>query len=105
MTMRIGLGFPTLVPTNGNVTMDTTGFGDIGLSGLIFDAGPKKSPALLQLGWKGFPLSVTVYHEQRHSFEASFRTGADFEFAPHNPPIFAVRNFRFDPARPRGPRS
>jgi len=56
-TKIVGLGFPTLVPTNGNVAMDTTGFGGIGLSGLIFDAGPEKSPALLQLGWKGFPLS------------------------------------------------
>jgi hypothetical protein len=56
-TKIVGLGFPTLVPTNGNVTMDTSSFGGIGLSGLIFDAGVKKSPALLQLGWKGFPLS------------------------------------------------
>ncbi len=56
-TKIVGLGFPTLVPTNGNVTMDTAGFGGIGLSGLIFDAGPKRSAALLELGWKGFPLS------------------------------------------------
>lgn len=56
-TKIIGLGFPTLIPTNGNVTMDVSGVGGVNLSGLIFDAGPVKSPSLLTIGWKGFPLS------------------------------------------------
>jgi hypothetical protein len=49
-TKILGLGFPTLIPTNGNVTMETTGLGGINISGLIFDAGPKNSPELLELG-------------------------------------------------------
>jgi hypothetical protein len=49
-TKILGLGFPTLIPTNGNVTMSTTGLGGINISGLIFDAGPVNSPALLTLG-------------------------------------------------------
>ena len=56
-TKIIGLGFPTLIPTSGNVTMDVSGVGGVNLSGLIFDAGPVKSPSLLTVGWKGFPLS------------------------------------------------
>jgi hypothetical protein len=55
-TKIIGLGFPTLVPTRGNVTMDVSGAGGINLSGLIFDAGPVNSPALLKAGWEGFPV-------------------------------------------------
>jgi hypothetical protein len=56
-TQVIGLGFATLVPTAGNVTMDVTGAGGVGVSGLIFDAGPVKSPALLKVGWPGLPLN------------------------------------------------
>jgi hypothetical protein len=49
-TKILGLGFPTLIPTDGNVAMETTGLGGINISGLIFDAGPKNSSALLELG-------------------------------------------------------
>jgi hypothetical protein len=49
-TKILGLGFPTLIPTNGNITLETTGLGGINISGLIFDAGPVNSPALLELG-------------------------------------------------------
>jgi hypothetical protein len=52
-TKIIGLGFPTLIPTNGNVTMDVTDVGGVNLSGLIFDAGPVNSSALLSIGWRG----------------------------------------------------
>ncbi len=54
-TKIIGLGFPTLVPTRGHITMDTTDAGGITISGLIFDAGPVKSPTLLTIGHRGFP--------------------------------------------------
>ncbi|MBS2964112.1 hypothetical protein KGA66_13725 [Actinocrinis puniceicyclus] len=55
-TKIIGLGFPTLVPTRGQVAMDVADVGGVNLSGLLFDAGPVKSRALLTIGWKGFPL-------------------------------------------------
>jgi hypothetical protein len=49
-TVVLGLGFPTLVPDQGNVTMSAVNTrGDI-VSGLIFDAGAQKSRALLQFG-------------------------------------------------------
>jgi hypothetical protein len=56
-TTVVGLGFPTLVPTAGNVTMDVLAARGVNVSGLIFDAGPVSSPALLKVGRQGFPLS------------------------------------------------
>jgi hypothetical protein len=49
-TIVLGLGFATLIPEHGNVTMRTADVPGIKLSGLIFDAGPQNSPVLLQLG-------------------------------------------------------
>ena len=49
-TVVLGLGFPTLVPTNGNVAMATASVPGVKLSGIIFDAGATNSPALLQVG-------------------------------------------------------
>jgi hypothetical protein len=46
----LGLGFPTLIPTNGNVAMTTARAKGILISGIIFDAGPTNSPVLLQVG-------------------------------------------------------
>ena len=52
-TKIIGLGFPTLVPTNGNITMDVSDVAGVNISGVIFDAGPTNSPVLLQVGVAG----------------------------------------------------
>jgi hypothetical protein len=49
-TIVIGLGFATLIPSNGNVAMRTADVPGIKLAGLLFDAGPQDSPLLLQLG-------------------------------------------------------
>jgi hypothetical protein len=49
-TVVLGLGFPTLVPRNGTPAMQVLGVPGVKLSGMIFDAGPKNSPDLLQLG-------------------------------------------------------
>jgi hypothetical protein len=49
-TVVLGLGFPTLVPENGNVSMTVANAKGILLSGMIFDAGPVNSPVLLQVG-------------------------------------------------------
>jgi hypothetical protein len=52
-TKIIGLGFATLIPTNGNVTLNVADVPGVNVSGLIFDAGPVNSPALLQIGAAG----------------------------------------------------
>jgi hypothetical protein len=50
-TVILGLGFPTLVPQNGVVAMrSVTGSQGVLISGVIFEAGPSTSPALLQIG-------------------------------------------------------
>jgi hypothetical protein len=49
-TIVLGLGFPTLVPQNGTAAMQVLGVPGVKLSGMIFDAGPKNSPVLLQVG-------------------------------------------------------
>ncbi|MDQ2904749.1 MAG: adenylyl cyclase, partial [Chloroflexota bacterium] len=49
-TVVLGLGFPTLIPDNGNVSMKVDSSRGVSLSGLLFDAGPKNSPVLLQVG-------------------------------------------------------
>jgi len=49
-TVVLGLGFPTLVPTNGNAAMTTARAKGIMISGVIFEAGPVNSPVLLQVG-------------------------------------------------------
>ena len=49
-TVVLGLGFPTLVPENGNLAIRAVNArGDL-VSGLIFDAGGRTSPSLLTLG-------------------------------------------------------
>lgn len=49
-TVVLGLGFPTLIPENGIVSMSVASAKGILLSGMIFDAGTTTSPALLQVG-------------------------------------------------------
>ena len=49
-TQIIGLGFATLVPTAGNVTLSVADVDGVTVSGLIFDAGSTVSPALLHVG-------------------------------------------------------
>src|SRR5207253_2557999 len=49
-TVVLGLGFPTLIPENGIVSMSDACAKGIMISGLIFDAGVTNSPELLQVG-------------------------------------------------------
>jgi hypothetical protein len=49
-TVVLGLGFPTLIPENGIVSMSVASAKGISISGMIFDAGATNSPMLLQVG-------------------------------------------------------
>ena len=49
-TVVLGLGFPTLIPQNGVVSMQVANVPGIMISGMIFDAGSTNSPELLQVG-------------------------------------------------------
>jgi len=46
----LGLGFPTLVPTNGNPVMFIADVNGVKVSGIIADAGATTSPSLLEVG-------------------------------------------------------
>jgi hypothetical protein len=52
-TVVLGLGFATLVPAHGGLSMLVANVPGVKLSGMIFDAGPVNSPALLQVGLPG----------------------------------------------------
>jgi hypothetical protein len=49
-TVVLGLGFATLRPTHGTAAMTTADADGIEISGLLFDAGAERSPALLEIG-------------------------------------------------------
>ena len=49
-TVVLGLGFPTLVPQDGNAALKVSNANGVDLSGMIVDAGPERSPVLLQVG-------------------------------------------------------
>ena len=49
-TVVLGLGFPTLVPQDGNAALRVSNANGVDLSGMIVDAGPERSPVLLQVG-------------------------------------------------------
>src|SRR5580658_9476241 len=49
-TVVLGLGMPTLIPQNGNASMQVLSSKGVLVSGIIFDAGPKNSPVLFEVG-------------------------------------------------------
>jgi hypothetical protein len=57
-TIIYGLGLATIVPDDGVVPLQVADVGGVKISGLLFDAGPVNSPALLQVG----PSGATASH-------------------------------------------
>jgi hypothetical protein len=51
-TVVLGLGFPTLIPDDGDTAMNVKDVKGVKIAGLMFDAGPKSSPSLLEIGTK-----------------------------------------------------
>jgi len=49
-TIVMGLGYPTLIPTNRNPAMIVSDVDGVKVSGIMFDAGTTASPSLLQVG-------------------------------------------------------
>jgi hypothetical protein len=71
----LGLGFPTLIPTNGNAAMTTARAKGILISGVLFDAGPTSSPVLLQVGTPGHARSDNVASDPSALTDVFFRIG------------------------------
>jgi hypothetical protein len=49
-TIVLGLGYATLLPTNGTPAMTVADVDGVTISGLLFDAGEQQSPSLLEVG-------------------------------------------------------
>jgi hypothetical protein len=75
-TIIMGLGYPTLIPANGKVTMQIADVDGVTVSGLIFDAGTTASPALLQVGTSAG--SVRHYSDPICIYDISSRVGGQF---------------------------
>jgi hypothetical protein len=73
-TVVLGLGFPTLIPANGIVSMTVASAKGIMISGMIFDAGPTNSPVLLQVG-SGQARSDNVASDPTTLHDVFFRIG------------------------------
>jgi len=52
-TVVLGIGYPTLIPSNGVVPMRVADVDGVRIAGLLFDAGPVNSPILLEVGPPG----------------------------------------------------
>jgi len=70
----LGLGFPTLIPGNGIVSMTVARAKGSMISGMIFDAGTTNSPVLLQVG-SGNALSDNVASDPTTLHDVFFRIG------------------------------
>jgi len=77
-TKIVGLGFPTLVPTRGNVTMDALPVPGVNITGVIFDAGPVTSPTLLDLSGLPGVAGLKAYTSDPTSIDdVFFRVGGE----------------------------
>jgi hypothetical protein len=72
-TILLGLGVPSLVPTRGLPVISVADVDGVKIAGLILDAGPVKSPSLLEVG----PARSTADHSTNPTFlyDLTVRTG------------------------------
>jgi hypothetical protein len=70
----LGLGFATLIPQNGIVSMTVANAKGMMISGMIFDAGTTNSPVLLQVG-SGHARSDNVASDPTTLHDVFFRIG------------------------------
>jgi hypothetical protein len=74
-TVVLGLGFPTLVPTDGNAAITTARAKGIMISGIIVDAGPMNSQVLVQVGSSGHARSDNEASDPSTLSDVFFRIG------------------------------
>jgi hypothetical protein len=72
----LGLGFPTLIPQNGIISMTVSTAKGMLISGMIFDAGTTNSPVLLQVG-SGHARSDNESPDPSGLYDVFFRIGGD----------------------------
>ena len=72
-TVVLGLGYATIVPQRGNIAMTVADVAGVDISGLVFDAGPRNSRLLLQVGTKNSHRGS--YHNPTALQDVFFRIG------------------------------
>lgn len=72
-TVVLGIGLPTLIPTNGQVTMKVADVDGVKVAGLVLDAGPVNSTSLLEVGPSGSSASHAANPTSLH--DLFFRIG------------------------------
>lgn len=72
-TIILGLGFPSLIPTNGKPAIAVDDIDGVTIAGLILDAGANNSPSLLEVG----PAGCSAAHTSNPTFlyDITVRTG------------------------------
>ncbi|WP_059045759.1 discoidin domain-containing protein [Paenibacillus rubinfantis] len=72
-TVVLGIGIPTLVPDNGQPAMTVADVDGVKIAGLTFDAGPVKTPVLLEVGPAGSSVRHATNPTSLH--DLTFRIG------------------------------
>ncbi|WP_341538284.1 discoidin domain-containing protein [Paenibacillus pinisoli] len=72
-TVILGIGLPTLIPANGQVTMKVADVDGVKVAGLVLDAGPVNSASLLEVGPSGSNASHAANPTSLH--DLFFRIG------------------------------
>lgn len=72
-TILLGLGIPSLIPTNGRPAISAADVDGVTIAGLIIDAGPARSPSLVEIG----PTGAAADHSANPTFlyDLTVRTG------------------------------
>src|SRR5262249_54059165 len=75
-TVVLGIGLPTLVPTSGQITITVADVDGVKIGGLLLEAGPINSPAILEVG----PTVNSMDHSANPTFlyDLTVRTGGSF---------------------------
>jgi hypothetical protein len=76
-TVIIGLGMPSLEPLNGNSVMDISDVDGVTISGILLDAGLKRSETLMEVGEPGSPDSHAA--DPTFLFDVFVRIGGPHE--------------------------
>ncbi|HEV2693945.1 MAG TPA: hypothetical protein VG347_13710 [Verrucomicrobiae bacterium] len=89
-TIVMGLGYPTLIPSNGNPTMVISDVDGVKVSGIMFDAGTAASPALLEVGTA--PSSLDHSADPICLYDICSRVGGQFSGKTTNCMIINANN-------------
>jgi len=76
-TIIMGLGYPTLIPTNRNPAMVISDVDGVKVSGIMFDAGTTASPSLLEVGTA--PSSIDHSADPICLYDICSRVGGEFK--------------------------